>query len=66
MRSHPYPLLPIQVNAWVGIFLFTAVFTYLNHICRRGTAPVKLFYVPKDCRCRAPTAWPIYLKIAVM
>ncbi len=29
----------------------------MNHICRsrRGTAPVKLLYVPKDYRCRAPT-----------
>ncbi|WP_206758348.1 hypothetical protein, partial [Calothrix parietina] len=45
----------------------TAVFTYLNHICRsRGTAPVKLLYVPKDCLCRAPTVWSIYLKIAVI
>ncbi len=41
--------------------MYTAIFTYLNHICRRGTAPVKLLYEPKDCRCRAPTVWSIYL-----
>jgi hypothetical protein len=24
-------------------------------IRRRGTAPIKLLYTPKDCGCRAPT-----------
>jgi hypothetical protein len=31
----------------------------------RGTAPVRLLYIPEDCGCRAPTAWSIYVKIAV-
>ncbi|MBD2203556.1 hypothetical protein H6G33_29770 [Calothrix sp. FACHB-1219] len=37
----------------------------LSRICRRGTAPVRLLYIPEDCRCRAPTVLSIYLKIAV-
>ncbi|WP_104906285.1 hypothetical protein [Nostoc sp. 'Lobaria pulmonaria (5183) cyanobiont'] len=38
----------------IAIAKFTAEFKYLNHICCRGARPC------------APTAWSIYLKIAVI
>ncbi|WDD32284.1 hypothetical protein PQG02_27070 [Nostoc sp. UHCC 0926] len=45
---------PEALNEVLNGFALTAVFKYLNHICRRGARPC------------APTAWSIYLKIAVI
>ncbi|MEI1376674.1 hypothetical protein PQG02_27530 [Nostoc sp. UHCC 0926] len=49
------PAIAMHVDAWrTTVQQLTAEFKYLNHICRRGARPC------------APTAWSIYLKIAVM
>jgi hypothetical protein len=45
----------------------TAILVVIEpQIQTRGTAPVRLLYVPEDSGCRAPTAWYVYLKNALM
>ncbi|MEH2401252.1 type II toxin-antitoxin system HigB family toxin [Nostoc sp.] len=52
IKGNKYRLLVDLVYSDQIIYL-TAEFKYLNHICRRGARPC------------APTAWSIYLKIAI-